>query len=488
MVVSAAPQLRGYQTDAVGRVRAEAMKDPPEKHRRIILQAATGSGKTVMACELVRRAVTKDRRVVFLAHRRRLIQQASERLESFGIPHGVIMAGSATGSGLVQVCSRDTLASRAIRHDWNKLPPAQLVIVDEAHNAKAALYQKILAQYPTAHIIGLTATPAFPDGSGLGRYFDALIEAEKTSRLVEQGYLVPVRCFAPQRQGYRKGAARLAGDPVSHWKRLADGRPTVLFTSRVAASVKIADEFNAGGVPAAHIDGHTPDDERQRVYDKLSAGELMVVCNCGVWTEGTDLPALSCCILFRMVGSCVLYLQAVGRIMRPAPGKKDGILIDHSGCVYRHGYPDEDFPWSLDGSTVDCRVGALKKDKKRKAVIACPSCGRLITGQVCPECGARLALRRLPTAVRHEHLVETRSRLSPADRAARAVADWRTCLFRAAAIGLTVGAAARMFNSVHGELPWNMRDVLPDVPPPGMLWARKVAEVFPHYNRRGRHA
>jgi DNA repair protein RadD len=472
------PHLRDYQLDVIERVRQRLR----EGARRVLIQGATGCGKTHVSSEIVRCAAAKGRRVLFLAHRRRLIAQKGERLRAFGVPHGIVMAGEAGWRGAqVQVASRDTLLSRSVRNGWQGLPPADLVIVDEAHNF-GDQYQNLLSAYRDAVVVGMTATPADAKGRGLGRYYQALECTVPTSQLVREGWLVPVRCYAPERKGAKGGKRALRGDPVAHWKRLADGRPTVLFAPKVEASRAACAAFLAAGVPAAHIDAHSSDEERDEADAGLRAGAIKVVCNCNVWTEGTDIPELSCCVLLRLAGSYVLFAQAVGRIMRSHPGKKDAVLIDHSGAVYQHGFPDEDVSWELDeGDTVDRRVANDKADGKRKQPVTCPSCAMIFTGAAeCPGCGHRLARRMLPASTQSEILVEARRMMSPEELAAEQAGYWRSCLYTMAAKGRTAGAAAHMYKSRFGDWPG---DGLPDVPR-GHQWKRAVADLYPHYARR----
>lgn len=476
--------LRPYQLDVIDRVRARLRQGA----RRVLVQAPTGAGKTHVSSEILRCLVARGGRGLFLAHRRRLVQQKSERLDAFGVPHGVIMAGESGWRGApVQVASRDTLLSRSVRNDWTSLPPADVVIVDEAHGCMSDEYQALLSGYPDAVVIGLTATPARADGRGLGRYYQALECTVPTSRLVADGFLVPVRCFAPERQGAKPGKRALRGDPVAHWKRHAAGRPTVLFAPKVEASLAACSAFRAAGIPAAHIDANTPDDERDEVDRGLRSGRVLVVCNCNVWTEGVDVPELSCCVLLRLAASYVLFAQMVGRVMRSSPGKKDAVLIDHSGAVYQHGFPDEDVTWSLDeGDTVDRRVKAAKEEGKRRTPVTCPGCGLVFeAAPQCPACGHKLTRRQQPARVQSEVLVEATRSLSPAELHAERMSYWHTCLRVMACKGRTAGAAAQMFRARFGDWPGAG---LPNVPF-GPQWRAAVADLYPQYlPRRAVHA
>lgn len=474
------PTLRPYQVDVIERMRARLR----EGKRRGIIQAATGAGKTHISSEIIRCAVAKGKRCLFLAHRRRLIKQKAERLDAFGVPYGVLMAGEPTWRGApVQVASRDTLLSRSVRNDWAAPPPADLVIVDECHNCLSDEYQRLLALYRDAIVIGLTATPARSDGRGLGDYYEALECAVPTSQLVREGWLAPVRCYAPARQGGGRKAG-LAGDPVEHWKRYAEGRPTVFFAGKVEHSLAAVQAFCSAGVPAEHIDADTPDAEREAVLARVRGGETRVVANVGIMTEGVDVPELSCCVLFRVTGSYVLYAQAVGRIMRAHPGKRDAVLLDHAGACLRHGLPDVDVEWSLDGKdSVDARKKKARKEGREEAPACCPVCGRLFAGSPqCPACGWQVRRKKAaPQAKRDDLLEEVTRSASPAELRAEKARYWQTCLAVMAHKGRTAGAAGHMYRGRFGRWP---DDSLPNVPR-GVQWRQPVANLYPQFVRRG---
>jgi superfamily II DNA or RNA helicase len=296
-------ELRPYQEQVVREV---------EQHRRPIIVAPTGSGKTIIAAEIIRRA--ENRHVLFLAHRRELIHQARNKLADFGVRAGLILAGHSPDKMLgVQVASIQTLWSRCIRQD-NDLPHADIVFIDEAHHARARTYRQIIDAYPDARIYGMTATPCRRDGRGLGNVFDAMVECPQVQELIDLGYLVKTKVFAPckpnlkgvqTRQGdyvesqlaERMDRAELVGDIVTHWHRHADGRKTVVFATSVAHSIHLRDEFVRSGVRAEHIDGSTPKDDRDEILARLECGDLELVSNCQVLTEGWDMPDVACCIL-----------------------------------------------------------------------------------------------------------------------------------------------------------------------------------------------
>lgn len=478
-VIGEPPALHDYQEDVLSRCSADFARGA----RRVLLQAATGSGKTHISSAATRRSWLRGKRVLFLAHRRRLIEQKSTRLDEFGVPHGVLMAGVQTTAGPVQVASRDTLLSRGMRNPWGGLPPADLVIVDEAHNCLGDQYLALLQAYPDAYFLGLTATPARSDGRGLGEFFDALECAVPVSQLVARGFLVPVRCYAPY-SARTSSRRQLAGDPVESWRRYADGRPTVLFASKVAASLAARDSFRANDIAAEHVDAKTPDEVRDRVIRDLQAGRVKVVCNVGIWTEGVDVPELSACILLRLAGSYVLYAQAVGRIMRRHPSKADAVLIDHAGAVFEHGFPDEDVEWTLDAAdTVDRRNQKAKDEGKRKDPVVCPSCGYVAPGgPVCPSCGHLFKRRPERQPTRAEMLAEVDRGLTPERLAEARRRYWQRCIAVMANKGRTCGAAAQMYRARYKG--WPAEHLAGVDLPRGAEWKLPVAERYPHFGAR----
>jgi superfamily II DNA or RNA helicase len=256
-VSGAAPELRPYQVEVIAKFDAEVAAG----RRRVLLVVPTASGKTVIAGAIIAKAASAGWRILFLAHRRELIQQASRKLHAVSVDHGIIQAGFSRRLGVhVQVASVQTLHARAIRSTGMDLPPADIVIVDEAHHVRARTYQRLLLAYPKAIVLGLTATPCRSDGRGLGNAFDVLVEGPPVAELVAAGYLVPTKVYAPTRPDLmgvkvergdydvkqlaeRMDKARLIGDVIGHWFKLGERRPTVVFATGVGHSVHLRDEF-----------------------------------------------------------------------------------------------------------------------------------------------------------------------------------------------------------------------------------------------------
>jgi DNA repair protein RadD len=181
----------------------------------------------------------------------------------------------------------------------------------------------------------------------------------------------------------------LVGDIVTHWLRLAEGRRTVVFATGVKHSVHIRDEFRNAGIAAEHIDGKTPQDERDDILRRLSSGDVPVVSNCQVLTEGWDQPAVSCLILARPTRQLGLFRQMVGRVLRPYPGKEYALILDHSGATFEHGFAEDPIFWSLDVDDVAVNhVHAARNEGHQRGLTTCPECDAVrMEGDACRSCG-----------------------------------------------------------------------------------------------------
>jgi DNA repair protein RadD len=388
-------ELRPYQRQVVADI--DDVDQP-------LIVAPTGAGKTVIACEVIRQAVNKH--ILFLAHRRELIFQTRDHLAEFGVNAGVILAGEPLDlMKAVQVASVQTLWSRCMR-GGRELPHADIVFIDEAHHCRARTYRKIIESYPDAKIIGMTATPCRRDGRGLGSTFSALIECPQVEELIDLDYLVKTKVYAPStpdlkgvhvRQGDyveheladRLDRPELVGDIVSHWHRLAGRRKTVVFATSVGHSIHLAEEFVKSGVKAEHIDGKTPKDERDEILRRLSAGELELVTNCMVLTEGWDQPDVACIVLARPTKSMGLYRQMVGRGLRPFDSKEDCLVLDHAGAVFMHGRIEDPVRWTLrEDKKAETPAQEARGRSSATSLLTCSQCSAVRTaGKPCPECG-----------------------------------------------------------------------------------------------------
>lgn len=337
-------QLHEFQKQAVAAVRAKARQG----HRRLVLTVPCGGGKTVMAAAMMQAASHRGKNSLFLAPARELIRQCSEKLTSYGIHHGIVMAGHGFTRSRVQVASVQTIQARAFRTNKISLPQADLVVVDEAHLFGGEKFMEVLRCYPEAVVIGLTATPLGANNKPMpDDFYSDVVVGATTSDLIGQGFIVPVRCWAPytpllkRKKGERAFTAtgdyrddflekrmnkpKLIGDIVKHWVKLGEGRPTVATAVSVAHSQAIVGEFIKKGIRFGHVDGTTEPELRQELFGRFKDGKLQGLSSCGVLHTGVDFPWASCGILARPTKSLRLYLQIVGRIMRSYPGKKDCI-------------------------------------------------------------------------------------------------------------------------------------------------------------------
>lgn len=386
-------ELRPYQIKAIENVKRVLRA----KVRRVLICAPTGSGKTLTSGAIIRGAHAKGSRVLFVAHRKELVDQSVKALMRLGISSiGVIRAGDKRRdlSQPIQVASIQTLARR------KRLDPApHIIFIDECHRAAAAAYQTHLYEaYPNAIVIGLTATPCRTDGKPLAGSFDEKVDVASYSELIASGHIdEPLVYSTPVlpdmttvrtsggdfnqddlEEAMNKGA--LIGDIGMQWQKRNEGRRTVVFAVSVEHSKNIVEMFKGLGVRAEHLDGTTPEDERAAILARLESGQTQLVSNCNVLTEGWDQPSVKCLILARPTKSLALYMQSAGRCLRPWGGIRP-IILDHGGNVDRHGLPHEDREWSLS-----------KKMKKRSGappVKACPACFGFVaaSAQTCPLCG-----------------------------------------------------------------------------------------------------
>lgn len=350
--------LREFQADLINRVYTAW-----QTHRRVMMQSATGSGKTVMFSRIIADMHAQRMPVLMVVHRRELVQQAADKLFRMGIPYGVIQAGyTPSPAQYVQLASVQTATRRALPEDR-----FQCIIIDEAHHAVASSYTSILAQYPNAYVLGVTATPCRTNGQGFDDLFDVLVAGPQIPELIRQGHLVqPIHKAAPLRLD-RKSLAKqrgeftdqaqmqalsdgqIVGGFVDQWRKHAEGMRTIGFAVNVEHSKQIVESYRAAGIPAAHIDGTTPDDERKRILRDFERGAFTYLSNVGIATEGYDVPGIEAVQVCRMTASVALWLQMGGRALRPAPGKESAIIMDHGNNVFELGRIDAEREWTLDG-------------------------------------------------------------------------------------------------------------------------------------------
>jgi len=387
--------LRPFQSAALDGLRDRLRAGK----RRLVLVSPTGSGKTTIASAMIHGAVAKGGSVLFLSHRKELTDQCSARLDEHEVPHGVIMSGHPRVRPWekVQVASIQTLTARMKRG----LPAATVIVLDECHHSRSDSYETILAQYPDAVLVGLTATPWRKDGLGLGTLFDDVVVAATPRELIAQGFLVPYTGFvydAPELDRVKVRAAEydaegsekamrssaLCGNIVGQYIAHSAGKRAVVFCVSIAHSQFMVAQFEANGIRAEHVDGTMSKAEREGVFRRFARGETLVLCNCNVATEGWDCPPLETVILARPTKSLVLALQMIGRGLRTSPGKTICRIHDHAGVIPEHGLPDADRDYSLNADT-------SKKSASVDPLKTCKQCFAIYPGgkpwpNPCPYC------------------------------------------------------------------------------------------------------
>jgi len=409
-------ELRQYQHDAVDGIRDFYVQG----YRAPLAVLPTGAGKTVIFSHIAHLTVSKGKRVLILVHRIELLRQTKKALDKNGVHAGLINANYTPDPfAKVQIASVQTLVQRldSSRQDYD------LIIIDEAHHANASTWRKIIDANPRARLLGVTATPCRADGVGLGTsaggYFDCMVMGPQTQDLIDMGFLVAPKIYAPPtaldfsdvdmvRGDFDKAQVlakvdkpTITGDAVHHYKKYADGQPCVVFCISVEHAQHVADQFRQAGYRAEHADGSLADDERQRRLNGLGNGEVQVLTTCDLISEGTDIPAIACAILLRPTASLGLFLQQVGRALRPSPGKDFAIILDHVGNVRMHGRPQDLREWSLEGAKRTKR--SMKSDAENIKIQQCPSCYAIhLPAELCPECGHKYEVQQQRTLLKRD--------------------------------------------------------------------------------------
>lgn len=398
-------QLRGYQLDTIQKARDSIAAG----NKSIILQASCGAGKTCMAAAICDSALSKNKKILFLVHRRELAYQAMERFSDYGLGDEIslIMAGEESNlSKPIQIVSIQTYIRRiALKDGLPWFHKADIVILDEAQVSISPTYLKLMEKYNGNTIkIGLTATPCRGDARPLGELYDDIVSSVGINELTKLKHLVPVRYYSGKEKPNLKGIntvlgdfdkkelnkrmnkTKLIGDIFSNWARICGDRSTIVFASGVKHSKFIRDEFRRNGVSIEHIDSHTPTEARADILRRLKNGDIQVITNCQILTEGFDFPAAGAIVLCRPTRSYALFVQMAGRGLRPSPGKQECILIDHAKNIEMHGFLTDEVEWNLNGKGKAWKK--KKPRKKEKKIFECDECRTMFSGSAtCPQCG-----------------------------------------------------------------------------------------------------
>lgn len=406
-------ELRPFQEDLINAVRVSL-----KTHQAVMMQAPTGSGKTIKSSFMVKGALAKGGRPWFICNRDYLVEQTSMTFHSIGVDHGVIAAGRRFNPyQSCQVCSIDTLKNRLAKIPAGCFPT--VAFIDEAAHSAASGWARVIEWLTLvgAKIVGLSATPDRLDGKPLDPPYQAIVPGPSVAWLISQGYLSSYRAFAPSTPALNDVKTRggdyaveeleeavdkptLIGDMVGHYRSLAMGKRAVYFCVSLAHSKHVASAFCEAGIPALHLDGSTPSYERKAAALALAEGRVSVLTNVGLMIEGFDLAAqagrdvtIEAVGLARPTKSLSIYLQMVGRALRKKP--EAAIILDHAGNIEAHGLPDDDRVWTLEGR----KKSDQKADVAIKVCSACFATYRAVM-KACPECGAvRPAAEATPKAL-----------------------------------------------------------------------------------------
>jgi superfamily II DNA or RNA helicase len=355
-------KLRPYQRQTIDAIRDAWRSGIAD----VLAVLATGAGKTIIFLALIDEILQEqpDARFLLVAHRKELIEQPAERIAQFWPQRagqvGIVMAAQNECDRQITIGTVQTLQNVQRVEQISAYGPVDYLIVDEAHHANAQGYIDLIdnlkAINPDLRHLGVTATPVRADGGGLP--YDRKAVHFGVKELVRDGWLCPPRWLAIQT------GISLAGVPVygsgadrdfsqkslvnvfetsncfelvaeSHQKYAA-GRKALAFVASVEGAYRLADTLTGAGIPAIAADGTTPADERRRILSDFRAGRYDVLVNCALFTEGLDVPEVSCIHQVRPTKSDALYLQMVGRALRTVPGKDDALILDYAPADARN--------------------------------------------------------------------------------------------------------------------------------------------------------
>lgn len=342
--------------------------------------------------EIARRTTKNNNRVMFLIHRREVLDQAVKTFKDQGVNPDLLTAG------MVQTLTRRV----------DKLPIPDVILVDEAHHALARSYQRILKQFPKAIVLLFTATPHRTGRVQLDQIADDIIVGQSIHELTDKGFLAPFRYFQPPNDFdsklLKRGSTgdftnesmqeamstKIFGHIVKQYKRIAPGMQAVVYTYSVDSAVEIARKFNSEGISAVEVDGTTPKEKRDLAVRKFREQEIKILVNVNLFTEGVDLPNVDCVIMARPTASLALYLQFSMRCLNPRPGKT-AIIIDHANNFKQFGYPDDDRDWKQAIKSGKQKSKSLLKDPGL-SIVTCDYCFAVVKASEvkdgkCPICG-----------------------------------------------------------------------------------------------------
>jgi superfamily II DNA or RNA helicase len=487
------PPLRPFQAEAHEAIRQAAR----ERHKRILVMAPTGAGKSILALNVIREALAKGKRAMFVCDRLTLIGQTSNVARELGLGHhGIIQAGNPMMDlkRPFQIASCQTL----MRRGW---PETDVLVIDECHSLYKTWVDYAMSPDCKAVVVGLSATPF---SKGLGKVFTKLINAATMADLTERGTLVPMRIFSCRRPDMAgaetsggewtdaaaaKAEMVLVGDVVAEWSRLASDRKTIIFGPTILYCEALAKRFRDAGIEAATFTADTPDDERARTLQGFTHGGIRVLISVEALAKGFDQKDVGCiCDCRPLRKSLSTAIQMWGRGLRSSPetGKKDCLLLDFSGNIIRFAEDFERvFHNGLDKLDDGERLDRTIREDDDKPPKACPKCGHTPFAKHCTGCG----FEAVPVALTEERpgvMQEVRlgKRVLAPDHA-DLWAQVATYARRHSAPEKQQGRAAHLYRDIVGQ--WPPRDWRVDSTPwvePTPATAGKIRSMAIAFARR----
>lgn len=372
-------ELRGYQTELINKIKTELKNGK----KSICTVLGCGGGKSIIQGVISANANKKSNRVLFLVHRKELCEQIRDTFTKCGVDWKL------TSVGMVQTYCRHI----------KEIKKPDIIITDECHLSTANSYLKIYKAFPNAIKLGFTATPIRLNRGGLGEVYDSLVTGVSTRWLIDNNYLAEYKHYSipiadtsslhVKNGDYVQTEVQelmenknIYGDTVENWLRLAKDKKTLVYCSSVKSSTETAEHFKSQGISAEHLDGSTSSEVRAEIMRRFRDNKIQVLCNCELFSVGLDVPDCECVILLRPTQSLTLYIQQAMRCMRADKNNanKIGIIIDHVGNVYRHGFVDDNRDWTLSAKK--------RKEENEVKIKECSNCFAVFDAnkKQCPYC------------------------------------------------------------------------------------------------------
>ena len=496
-------QLRPHQTRIVKHINGAL-----HSHRSCILCAPCGVGKRYLGVWYCMQIAGRGKRVLVVTDRRILVTQFADECQSSGVEYGLIMGNEPENrSAPIQIASVATLK----RREWKDLPKADWVIIDECHKEDSA-YGTLMALYPTAKFLGLTATPVGAEGRAISPVpWETVIEPIKNSELISQGWLLPTQMITPfecdtkgvaiqnkkefnQKQlGERVEECIVFGDLWEWYEKFRD-LSAIVFCPRVKFARGLAEQFGERGVSAEVIEAATVRKDREDCFRRFDSGDLRVLVSVDVLREGFDAPSAGLGIDIQPNNQLRTYWQKCGRVKRPYEGQDKAVWLDFAGNFWRHCHPDENPDW--DQVTTNVSIGDITRKRKETQTDnegtqwSCPRCSYVLApwqrlqGGTCPSCGhkagkpirrVKMADGTLKTISAEESKKIKRSTKSAEQRA------WDKFRYIAHYSGKTLAFARYLYKRHTGEWPRGLKNCPEEYD--SLDWGRTPAAVYPWMDR-----